>query len=88
MNCLIQSLPVPLQNEITMERKSTRTTIPFVKNNEFDYSWLVAFIKEDHRQLMDMAGLCPDYQFSFLPLYQTEPILLTDLTDWPPEHRQ
>ena len=33
-----------------MERKSTKTTIPFVKNNEFDYSWLVAFINEDHRQ--------------------------------------
>ena len=48
---LDQSLPVPLESEITMERKSTKTTIPFVKNNEFDYSWLVAFIKEDHRQL-------------------------------------
>jgi phospho-N-acetylmuramoyl-pentapeptide-transferase len=48
---LDQSLPVPLENEITMERKSSKTTIPFVKNNEFDYSWLVAFIKEDHRQL-------------------------------------
>jgi phospho-N-acetylmuramoyl-pentapeptide-transferase len=33
-----------------MERKSTKTTIPFVKNNEFDYSWLVAFINKDHRQ--------------------------------------
>ena len=33
-----------------MERKSTKTTIPFVKNNEFDYSWLVSFINEDHRQ--------------------------------------
>ena len=48
---LDQSLPVPLENEITMKRKSSKTTIPFVKNNEFDYSWLVAFIKEDHRQL-------------------------------------
>jgi phospho-N-acetylmuramoyl-pentapeptide-transferase len=48
---LDQSLPVPRENEITMERKSSKTTIPFVKNNEFDYSWLVAFIKEDHRQL-------------------------------------
>jgi phospho-N-acetylmuramoyl-pentapeptide-transferase len=48
---LDQSLPVPLENEITMERKSSKTTIPFVKNNEFDYSWFVAFIKEDHRQL-------------------------------------
>jgi phospho-N-acetylmuramoyl-pentapeptide-transferase len=38
------------QNEIAVERKSTKTTIPFVKNNEFDYSWLVAFISKDHRQ--------------------------------------
>jgi phospho-N-acetylmuramoyl-pentapeptide-transferase len=33
-----------------MERKSTKTTIPFVKDNEFDYSWLVAFINKNHRQ--------------------------------------
>jgi phospho-N-acetylmuramoyl-pentapeptide-transferase len=33
-----------------MERKSTKTTIPFVKNNEFNYSWLVAFINKDKRQ--------------------------------------
>jgi phospho-N-acetylmuramoyl-pentapeptide-transferase len=38
------------QGEITMERKSTKTTIPFVKNNEFDYKWLVSFIKESSRQ--------------------------------------
>src|SRR5450759_2103303 len=38
------------QGEIAMERKSTKTTIPFIKNNEFDYSWLVSFIDEDHRQ--------------------------------------
>jgi phospho-N-acetylmuramoyl-pentapeptide-transferase len=35
---------------ISMERKSTKTTIPFIKNNEFDYSRLVAFIDADHRQ--------------------------------------
>jgi phospho-N-acetylmuramoyl-pentapeptide-transferase len=35
---------------ISMERKSTKTTIPFVKNNEFDYAWLVPFISEEHRQ--------------------------------------
>lgn len=39
------------KGEITMERKSTKTTIPFVKNNEFNYSWLVAFIPENHRQI-------------------------------------
>jgi phospho-N-acetylmuramoyl-pentapeptide-transferase len=48
---LDQSSPLPMQSEISMERKSTKTTIPFVKNNEFDYSWLVAFISEEHRQL-------------------------------------
>jgi len=36
--------------EVSMERKSTKTTIPFVKNNEFDYSWLVGFIKKESRQ--------------------------------------
>jgi phospho-N-acetylmuramoyl-pentapeptide-transferase len=34
----------------TMETKSTKTTIPFVKNNEFDYRWLVSFIKGPLRQ--------------------------------------
>jgi len=44
------SQPESTQTAIQMERKSTKTTIPFVKNNEFDYSWLVAFIDKDHRQ--------------------------------------
>ncbi|HOP58786.1 MAG TPA: phospho-N-acetylmuramoyl-pentapeptide-transferase [Bacteroidales bacterium] len=38
------------QEEISVGIKSTKTTIPFVKNNEFDYSWLVSFISEDHRK--------------------------------------
>jgi phospho-N-acetylmuramoyl-pentapeptide-transferase len=38
------------QQEVSLERKSTKTTIPFIKNNEFDYSWLVGFIKEESRQ--------------------------------------
>jgi len=42
--------PVSSRMEIQLDRKSTKTTIPFVKNNEFDYSWLVAFINKDHRQ--------------------------------------
>jgi phospho-N-acetylmuramoyl-pentapeptide-transferase len=37
--------------EVDMERKSTKTTIPFVKNNEFNYEWLVSFIGKEHRQL-------------------------------------
>jgi len=45
------SEPFYAGGEITMERKSTKTTIPFIKNNEFNYSWLVAFIPEEHRQI-------------------------------------
>lgn len=41
----------PARGEITMERKSTKTTIPFVKNNEFDYAWLVSFFKGNARQI-------------------------------------
>ena len=44
------SVQIPEHGEITMERKSTKTTIPFVKNNEFDYAWLVSFISADHRR--------------------------------------
>ena len=44
------SKPLPVKGVITLEKKSTKTTIPFVKNNEFDYAWLVSFIKEDHRR--------------------------------------
>lgn len=47
---LFKSLIISPENEVAMERKSTKTTIPFVKNNEFDYAWLVAFINKDHRQ--------------------------------------
>jgi phospho-N-acetylmuramoyl-pentapeptide-transferase len=44
------AVPYTSQSVISMERKSTKTTIPFVKNNEFDYSWLVPFMNEEHRQ--------------------------------------
>jgi phospho-N-acetylmuramoyl-pentapeptide-transferase len=44
------SVKIPEKGEITMERKSTKTTIPFVKNNEFDYAWLVSFINEEIRR--------------------------------------
>jgi phospho-N-acetylmuramoyl-pentapeptide-transferase len=37
------------ESQISMEHKSTKTTIPFIKNNEFNYSWLVAFIPEKIR---------------------------------------
>lgn len=38
------------QGEVELQRKSTKTTIPFVKNNEFDYRWLVSFVKEPANQ--------------------------------------
>ncbi|MFZ0283442.1 MAG: phospho-N-acetylmuramoyl-pentapeptide-transferase [Bacteroidales bacterium] len=38
-------------SEVSMERKSTKTTIPFVKNNEFNYGWLVGFIPQKARQI-------------------------------------
>ncbi len=31
---------------MTVEAKSTKTTIPFVKNHEFDYKWLLWFLKD------------------------------------------
>jgi phospho-N-acetylmuramoyl-pentapeptide-transferase len=40
-----------VQGQITMERKSTKTTIPFIKDNEFDYSWLVPFRHERTREI-------------------------------------
>ena len=44
------SLQIPDHGVITMERKSTKTTIPFIKNHEFDYAWLVSFISEENRR--------------------------------------
>jgi phospho-N-acetylmuramoyl-pentapeptide-transferase len=35
---------IPEHGVINMERKSTKTTIPFIKDNEFDYAWLVSFM--------------------------------------------
>ncbi|MGB4293978.1 MAG: phospho-N-acetylmuramoyl-pentapeptide-transferase [Bacteroidales bacterium] len=40
------------QSEVNIERKSTKTTIPFVKNNEFDYRWLVSFVPGPWRELL------------------------------------
>lgn len=40
----------PIEGKVNMERKSTKTTIPFVKNNEFDYAWLVSFINQQYRR--------------------------------------
>jgi len=45
-----QAVSYSPQIDSLMERKSTKTTIPFIKNNEFDYSRLVSFIGEDYRR--------------------------------------
>jgi len=45
------SVKIPAKGEITYERKSTKTTIPFVKNNEFDYAWLVPFFQKNYREI-------------------------------------
>lgn len=37
------------EGQISIERKSLKTTIPFVKNNEFNYAWLVSFLPEKIR---------------------------------------
>jgi phospho-N-acetylmuramoyl-pentapeptide-transferase len=34
----------------SLAEKSTKTTIPFVKNNEFDYADLLSFLGDDYRQ--------------------------------------
>lgn len=34
----------------TVDTKSMKTTIPFVKNNEFDYSWLLAFLGDNYQK--------------------------------------
>ncbi|MDX9883779.1 MAG: phospho-N-acetylmuramoyl-pentapeptide-transferase [Prolixibacteraceae bacterium] len=36
---------------VTKEAKSTKTTIPFIKNHEFDYAWLVSFMGENSRTI-------------------------------------
>ncbi|NER12481.1 phospho-N-acetylmuramoyl-pentapeptide-transferase [Leptobacterium flavescens] len=37
----------PAEREFKSEEKSTKTTIPFVKNNEFDYADLISWISKD-----------------------------------------
>ncbi|MEZ5021457.1 MAG: phospho-N-acetylmuramoyl-pentapeptide-transferase [Bacteroidales bacterium] len=45
--------PVAVQQPSTTANvKSTKTTIPFVKDNEFDYSWLVPFARGETKQLL------------------------------------
>lgn len=47
----LQAATVDQSGEIIgRDVKSTRTTIPFIKNNEFDYSWLVPFAGPETRK--------------------------------------
>jgi len=41
-----QSEDEPVSHFVTRDVKSTKTTIPFVKNNEFDYAYIIGFIGE------------------------------------------
>jgi phospho-N-acetylmuramoyl-pentapeptide-transferase len=37
---------VMVERQVTQDIKTTKTTIPFVKNNRFDYEWFVSFMGE------------------------------------------
>ena len=39
--------PVEGENYTWIEHHSTKTTIPFIKNNEFNYKWLINFLGKD-----------------------------------------
>ena len=45
---IIQEQPEqePVNQFVTRDVKSTKTTIPFVKNNEFDYAYIIGFLGE------------------------------------------
>ena len=38
-----------VSKEFKAEAKSTKTTIPFLKNNEFDYAELLSFLGKDYK---------------------------------------
>ncbi len=46
---VVQESGTELPEQYTwVEQKSIKTTIPFVKNNEFDYSWLLGFLSKEN----------------------------------------
>jgi len=51
-NTQLYGTDATLQQSTAVNIKSTKTTIPFVKNNEFDYSWLVPFASGETKQLL------------------------------------
>ncbi len=48
----VQQPEVDIPQSTAVNVKSTKTTIPFVKENEFDYSWLIPFAKGETKQLL------------------------------------
>ena len=40
----------PVVKEFKKEEKSTKTTIPFLKNNEFDYADILSFLGDDYKK--------------------------------------
>jgi len=49
---IIQEQPEqePVNQFVTRDVKSTKTTIPFVKNNEFDYAYIIGFLGESAKK--------------------------------------
>ncbi|GAB2766397.1 phospho-N-acetylmuramoyl-pentapeptide-transferase [Salinimicrobium soli] len=47
---MISSADNPELEDVSKEEKSTKTTIPFVKNNEFDYASLISWINPEWSQ--------------------------------------
>ena len=48
INSVAQISQLPVYSNV--ETKSMKTTIPFVKNNEFDYSWLLMFLGDGYKK--------------------------------------
>lgn len=48
----VQQTDADILHSTAVNVKSTKTTIPFVKENEFDYSWLIPFAKGETKQLL------------------------------------
>ena len=57
---------------LTQDIKSTKTTMPFYKNNEFDYGKVLTFLGPDMRNMICWC-LC-SLPSPLSPLYRTEPI--------------
>lgn len=47
---ITESMGIVKNDVIVHDEKSTKTTIPFVKNHEFDYSYLVSFMGENKQK--------------------------------------